>query len=153
MGTGPCGAVLAAAWWGVASLLPPFLRLNLRRRLTRGRETSDSVPQRRGIASRASRPPGPLIWLHAASVGESVALLPVISQLLAISPTHTILVTTGTVTGAGIMQARPACRACTAMNGSSSNSRRWMFRAGSRGSSISGDLMWQHWWKANSGPT
>ncbi|MBV0887318.1 3-deoxy-D-manno-octulosonic acid transferase [Komagataeibacter oboediens] len=106
MGTGPCGAVLAAAWWGVASLLPPFLRLNLRRRLTRGRETSDSVPQRRGIASLASRPPGPLIWLHAASVGESVALLPVISQLLAISPTHTILVTTGTVTGAGIMQAR-----------------------------------------------
>ncbi|GCE89553.1 3-deoxy-D-manno-octulosonic-acid transferase [Komagataeibacter diospyri] len=100
-----CGAVLAAGWWGVASLLPPVLRLNLSRRLKRGREIPASLPQRRGIAGM-SRPHGPLVWLHAASVGESIAVLPVISQLLAARPFHHILITTGTVTGAEILHAR-----------------------------------------------
>ncbi|GBQ38198.1 3-deoxy-D-manno-octulosonic acid transferase [Komagataeibacter europaeus] len=100
-----CGAVLGAGWWGVASLLAPVLRHNLSRRLKRGKETPASLPQRRGIASMG-RPHGPLVWLHAASVGESISVLPVISQLLAISPSHHILVTTGTMTGAEILHAR-----------------------------------------------
>lgn len=100
-----CGAVLAAGWGGIGCLLAPALRLNLSRRLKRGRETPASLPQRRGVASMG-RPPGPLVWLHAASVGESIAVLPVIGQLLAISPSHHILVTTGTVTGASILHAR-----------------------------------------------
>ncbi|WP_010507813.1 3-deoxy-D-manno-octulosonic acid transferase [Komagataeibacter europaeus] len=104
-GAGLCGAVLAAGWWGIASLLAPFLRLNLSRRLERGKEIPASLPQRRGIAG-VDRPHGPLIWLHAASVGESISVLPVISQLLTISPSLNILVTTGTITAAEILHAR-----------------------------------------------
>ncbi|WP_242621750.1 3-deoxy-D-manno-octulosonic acid transferase [Komagataeibacter xylinus] len=100
-----CGAMLGAGWHGLSTLLAPALRLNLRRRLARGRESLASLPQRRGLASR-SRPPGLLVWLHAASVGETVALLPVVEQLLDASPALHVLVTTGTVTGNAILHDR-----------------------------------------------
>ncbi|AZV38084.1 3-deoxy-D-manno-octulosonic acid transferase [Komagataeibacter xylinus] len=100
-----CGALLGAGWHGLSALLAPVLRLNLRRRLARGKETRDSLPQRRGLATRP-RPPGLLVWLHAASVGETVALLPVIEQLLDAASAPHVLVTTGTVTGNAILHDR-----------------------------------------------
>ncbi|GBQ11174.1 3-deoxy-D-manno-octulosonic acid transferase [Komagataeibacter rhaeticus] len=102
-----CAALLGAGWWGLASLLAPVLRANLRRRARRGREIAACLPQRRGIASR-SRPAGRLIWLHASSVGENVAIIPVIGQLLINDPSVHVLVTTGTVTGAEVLVARVA---------------------------------------------
>ncbi|MGS0647892.1 3-deoxy-D-manno-octulosonic acid transferase [Komagataeibacter melomenusus] len=100
-----CGAVLGAGWHGLSTLLAPALRVNLRRRLARGKETRASLPQRRGWATRA-RPPGLLAWLHAASVGETVALLPVVEHLLGADPALHVLVTTGTVTGSAILHER-----------------------------------------------
>ncbi|GBQ51902.1 3-deoxy-D-manno-octulosonic acid transferase [Komagataeibacter sucrofermentans] len=100
-----CGAVLEAGWYGLSSLLAPVLRINLRRRLAHGKETPASLPQRRGLANRP-RPPGVLAWLHAASVGETVALLPVVEHLLDADPTLHVLVTTGTVTGSAILHDR-----------------------------------------------
>ncbi|MBT2787674.1 MULTISPECIES: lipid IV(A) 3-deoxy-D-manno-octulosonic acid transferase [unclassified Halomonas] len=50
-------------------------------------------------------PPAPRIWLHCASVGEVRAARPLIEQLLARYPTHSLLLTTMTATGAQQSQA------------------------------------------------
>ena len=100
-----CSAMLGATWSGLATLLAPALRFNLYCRMRRGKESAASLPQRRGIAA-CSRPPGRLIWLHAASVGETVAVLPVIGQILLLDPSRHVLITTGTLTAAEIVHTR-----------------------------------------------
>lgn len=81
-----------------------FERL-LRRRLAAGKEDSARIDERRGVASRP-RPPGTLLWLHAASVGEANSLLPLITALRERSPETTLLLTTGTATSATLMAQR-----------------------------------------------
>mgnify|MGYP000671084945 CR=1 FL=1 len=73
-----------------------FAERKLRERVAEGKEDPARLDERRGIAG-VPRPEGPLIWFHAASVGESLALLELIRTLLAERPEMTILVTTGTV--------------------------------------------------------
>jgi len=79
----------------------------LRRRAKRGKEDADRLGERFG-GTHLARPAGSLIWLHAASVGESLSLLPVVERLRLRVPTTTILMTTGTVTSARLMRARLA---------------------------------------------
>ncbi len=83
----------------------PLIALYLSRRLAKGKEDAERFGERLGQAGLA-RPEGQLIWLHAASVGESVSLLPLIDRLQDGWPDRNILVTTGTVTSARIMQER-----------------------------------------------
>src|SRR5437016_11704292 len=59
--------------------------------------------ERRGTAS-ASRPQGPLVWIHAASVGEATSVLGFIEQLLSTRPSLEVLITTGTVTSARLLR-------------------------------------------------
>jgi 3-deoxy-D-manno-octulosonic-acid transferase len=89
---------------GLGGLAAPALRLMLRRRLAGGREVAGRLGERRGL-DPTPRPPGTLIWLHAASVGETISLLPVLSALAARS-TATLLMTTGTVTSADTLARR-----------------------------------------------
>ena len=63
--------VLARLWAGAATAATPALRLMLRSRAARGKEIAGRLPERRGIDSMP-RPQGHLLWLHAASVGETV---------------------------------------------------------------------------------
>ena len=86
----------------VISLLAPWY---LRRRARRGKEDEGRLGERLGRASMP-RPGAALIWLHAASVGESLSLLPVLDRLRVRLPEVTILVTTGTVTSARLMASR-----------------------------------------------
>jgi 3-deoxy-D-manno-octulosonic-acid transferase len=86
-------------------LAAPFLSGLLRRRLANGKEDPDRIAERHGVPSQP-RPDGPLIWLHAASVGESLSALSLISRLLALHPDAHILVTTGTVTSARLLATR-----------------------------------------------
>jgi len=90
--------------------LGPAAHLVLARRAARGKEDRTRLAERWGRTG-APRPTGKLIWLHAASVGESLSLLPIVERLLARLPQAQVLVTTGTVTSARILADRLPARA------------------------------------------
>jgi 3-deoxy-D-manno-octulosonic-acid transferase len=92
-----------ALWAGLTRVSAPALRVMLRRRVARGREIAERLPEREAIDA-APRPEGRLIWLHAASLGETVSILPVVAEL-AQAP-GTILLTTGTVTSQRLLAQR-----------------------------------------------
>ncbi len=94
--------LLAALWAAGATVAAPSLRLMLLLRLRRGKELPGRLAERRGV-ERLPRPAGRLIWLHAASVGETMSILPVLPALANATPGITILLTTGTVTSATLL--------------------------------------------------
>lgn len=67
------------------------------RRLKRGKEDRARLPERRGYPA-FGRPSAGLAWVHAASVGETIAVLPLIAALRARG--LAVLLTTHTVTSA-----------------------------------------------------
>jgi 3-deoxy-D-manno-octulosonic-acid transferase len=75
----------------------------LRWRLAKGKEMPIRVRERRGRAS-IGRPEGTLVWLHAASVGELLAIMPLVEAIG--ERGLWVLVTTGTVTSARLAHAR-----------------------------------------------
>ncbi len=86
---------------------PLVLGRMLRKRAARGKEIAERLGERRGIEA-TPRPTGRLIWLHAASVGETVSILPVIAALIARDAGVSVLVTTGTRTSAELLEGRLA---------------------------------------------
>lgn len=85
------------------SCMRPFVPLYLSMRAARGKEDGRRKKERLGRTDKA-RPEGPLIWLHAASVGETLALVPLIDRILSLN-IH-VLLTTGTVTSASLVENR-----------------------------------------------
>ena len=83
----------------------PAITWYLKRRLNSGKEDRLRFDERKGI-SHIPRPKGPLIWVHCASVGESVAVLPLIEILLGQYPKFNLMITTGTVTSATLLEER-----------------------------------------------
>lgn len=83
----------------------PALRAALKIRLSRGKEHPERIRERLGKAAMP-RPEGRLVWVHAASVGEAQSAMILITALLKMNPALNILVTTGTVTSAALMQRR-----------------------------------------------
>lgn len=63
------------------------------------------IPERMGHAS-LPRPPGRLIWLHGASVGEGLTLLDLAAALRAADPALQCLLTTGTIGAAKVIPPR-----------------------------------------------
>jgi len=86
-----------------SALAAPLAGALAARRLKRGKEDPERIGERRGIAGLA-RPPGPLVWIHGASVGEVLATAELIERLRALN-VH-ILLTSGTVTSAAIVARR-----------------------------------------------
>lgn len=92
------------AWRFGATVLAPLLPLHLALRARRGKEIAARLGERRGLD--AARPPGRLFWLHAASIGETMSMLPVLEAMAAEDPALEFLVTTGTVTSAEMLARR-----------------------------------------------
>ncbi|WP_428377300.1 glycosyltransferase N-terminal domain-containing protein [Lichenicoccus sp.] len=101
----PAPPASARLWWLAGSLAELPLRLLLRHRVARGKELAARLGERRGRASLA-RPPGRLIWLHAASVGETVSLLPLLQALCRLDPALHVLMTTGSLTSQRLLAQR-----------------------------------------------
>ncbi|MDD2876123.1 MAG: 3-deoxy-D-manno-octulosonic acid transferase [Acidiphilium sp.] len=86
------------------TVVSPLLPWWLARRARRGKEIRSRLAERYGFASLA-RPASPVVWVHAASMGETMSALPLISALAAHA---TVLLTTGTVTSAELAAQRAA---------------------------------------------
>jgi len=87
----------------LSSAVVPFAPALIRQRLRVGKEDPERSAERRGL-TRDVRPPGPLVWIHGASVGEVLAAAALIQRLRQLN--LRILVTSGTVTSAAIVARR-----------------------------------------------
>lgn len=93
------------------TLLFPVLRVTyIRKRRKTGKEHPLRFNEKLGLY-KYPRPVGRLFWMHGASVGEAISMLPLIDRLLSEDENLSILVTTGTLTSAEIMEKRLPPRA------------------------------------------
>ncbi len=81
----------------------PLAQQLLNYRLKHGKEHPTRLSERRG-ETRVNRPSGPLIWIHGASVGEMMSVLPLIERIKARG--FGVLVTSGTITSANLARQR-----------------------------------------------
>ena len=72
-------------------------------RLKHGKELPARLTERYG-ESTVARPPGPLVWVHGASVGELLAVIPLIERIR--DQDFAVLCTSGTVTSANLAEQR-----------------------------------------------
>ena len=98
----PVGLKLYRTLSGAAGPVAAYI---LKQRLKAGKEDPSRIDERRGITNKP-RPDGPVIWIHGASVGESLSILPLVKRLNDHRADIRFLVTTGTVTSANLMAER-----------------------------------------------
>lgn len=104
------GRALYSIYRAASAAAGPLLRSYLERRAKAGKEDPQRLDERFGFTNEP-RPEGKLIWLHAASVGESLSVLPLLREILDANPDAHALFTSGTVTSAGLLAERLPKRA------------------------------------------
>jgi 3-deoxy-D-manno-octulosonic-acid transferase len=95
----PLLALYRGLTWAATPASGPFLAW----RRARGKEDQNRSHERQGLTGQP-RPRGHLAWLHGASVGEGLALLPLVEQLIRCGAK--VVLTTGTTASAQILQQR-----------------------------------------------
>ncbi|KAJ4980215.1 hypothetical protein NE237_010995 [Protea cynaroides] len=85
--------------------LSPLLYLHVQCRRLRGLEHPQRWRERLGRPS-LPRPPGPLLWFHAVSLGEGMAAIPIIKRCIQQRPDLTILMTTTTTSAFNVIKDR-----------------------------------------------
>jgi 3-deoxy-D-manno-octulosonic-acid transferase len=98
-------AGLPALYRAMTVALTPAVLFYLKRRQRRGKEDGERLGERLGIAS-VRRPPGPLVWIHTASVGEATSVLVLMQRIIDQRAGVQILATTGTVAAARLLETR-----------------------------------------------
>jgi 3-deoxy-D-manno-octulosonic-acid transferase len=88
-------------------LAGPIIAIYLLKRKRAGKEDSARFKERFGYAS-LQRPNGQLVWIHAASVGEALSVIPLINKLAGLNNDINFLLTTGTTSSAKMVENRLA---------------------------------------------
>src|SRR5947209_1787078 len=91
------------AYQALTSACRPLVPLFLWTRIARGKEDPGRVDERLGIASHP-RPDGRVVWMHGASIGECVSLLPCMDEFIARG--FHVVVTSGSVGSARVLGER-----------------------------------------------
>lgn len=102
MSEGWARAILTAYRW-TGAFAYPMIGGYVALRAAKGKEERGRRGERYGRAS-AERPEGPLVWVHAASVGETSAVIPMIERIISLG--ISVVLTTGTVTSARLADER-----------------------------------------------
>lgn len=97
------GTIILALYNGFGYLAVPLLHWLFARRLRRQKEIASRKGERFGKPGQ-NRPKGGLIWIHAASVGETNSVFPLIEKYC--DRGLTVLLTTGTVSSARLASAK-----------------------------------------------
>ena len=86
-------------------ILSPIIFILIVVRILRKKEDLSRLNERLGW-SKKKRPEGRLIWLHGASVGECLSMMPLINEILRRDSNVHVMVTSGTKTSAALMAKR-----------------------------------------------
>ncbi|WP_298857384.1 3-deoxy-D-manno-octulosonic acid transferase [uncultured Sulfitobacter sp.] len=97
--------LLYTAYVGLSMLLVPFAARSTIAKLRRADVPAHRAHERLGNATEP-RPYGTLIWFHAASVGESLSVLALITRMGVALPDAHFLITSGTATSAALIAQR-----------------------------------------------
>ena len=102
--------LLLQAYRACATLVAPLAQHLTKPKITNQGIDPKRLCERQGKATQP-RPPGALMWFHAASVGESLSILRLIEHLATADPAGSFLITSGTATSARILAKRlpPRC--------------------------------------------
>ena len=86
----------------ISTLLLPFVGIYIKNRIKLSKEDPNRYKERYGKPG-VKRKEGNVIWIHAASVGETLSILKVISEIEKIKSVDQVLLTTGTTSSAEIV--------------------------------------------------
>ncbi len=87
----------------LTNILTIIIPLYVRNRIKNGKEDNERILERYG-QSNLLRNKGKVIWFHAASIGESLSILPLVKHFNNDKSISQILISTGTVTSAKILK-------------------------------------------------
>ena len=97
---------LYRAWVVASSLILPFAARSSTNKLRNAGVSIIRAHEKLGHATEERRGSGPLIWFHAASVGESLSVLALITRMGVALPRAQFLITSGTETSARLVAQR-----------------------------------------------